>query len=292
MFEECEFKVSGYTLKGRLYGKTNQSVPGCQSIIALHGWLDNCGSFATLAPKLQAANCCVLALDLPGHGQSDHRNFAGAYNIWQDIPEILMVAEQLQWPKFGLVGHSRGAMISTMMAALVPDKVNFLGLIDGITPIPAKDDNILDQLELAVQGALSIQQRPRGIYESFEAAVKARENGFMPLSTQDASMLAERGVLKDENGYYWASDKKLLIPSEIKFTEKQLRDFMNKIKLDIHLVLGEEGLLGDFAYILEWLKAYSKVQIHRFPGGHHLHMSQATDKVAKTLIDALPKKHN
>ena len=40
--------------------------------IALHGWLDNCGSFETLAPFFAKNDKRFLAIDLPGHGFSSH----------------------------------------------------------------------------------------------------------------------------------------------------------------------------------------------------------------------------
>ena len=42
--------------------------------LALHGWLDNAGSFDTLAPQLVAAcpRHALLCLDYPGHGRSSH----------------------------------------------------------------------------------------------------------------------------------------------------------------------------------------------------------------------------
>merc|ERR1719510_1131680 len=39
--------------------------------IALHGWLDNCGSFDTLLPYFPKTQR-IIAIDLPGHGFSSH----------------------------------------------------------------------------------------------------------------------------------------------------------------------------------------------------------------------------
>lgn len=289
-FEDVEFDVGGYVLRGRLYKTAQSELNDSRPLIALHGWLDNCASFSFLAPLLSHANCTVLALDLSGHGNSDHRLGLGAYNIWQDIPEVIEVAAQLGWSQFGLVGHSRGAMISTLMGALCPEKVNFIGLVDGIVPIPVKEDEYLEQFRRAILGAETVKQRPRTYYESFGAAVAAREKGFIALGHKDALVLAERGVKQDKDRYYWANDKKLLIPSEVKFTDKQIKTMMAELKVDVHLIIGSEGLVNDFAYIIEWLKGFNGVKIHHLKGGHHLHMSEAAGKVAKLIINALPEK--
>ena len=44
-----------------------------ETIVCLHGWLDNANSFATLAPLLATQfNMRVIGIDLPGHGKSSH----------------------------------------------------------------------------------------------------------------------------------------------------------------------------------------------------------------------------
>ena len=40
--------------------------------IGLHGWLDNSGTFQTLAPFFAKNKKRLLAIDLPGHGYSSH----------------------------------------------------------------------------------------------------------------------------------------------------------------------------------------------------------------------------
>ena len=40
--------------------------------IALHGWMDNCGSLDGVARLLAEAGHRVISLDLPGHGFSSH----------------------------------------------------------------------------------------------------------------------------------------------------------------------------------------------------------------------------
>ena len=51
-----------------------------QTILALHGWLDNCRSFYYLAPQLVdrlGGTAEIVAIDLPGHGWSSHKSLDG-----------------------------------------------------------------------------------------------------------------------------------------------------------------------------------------------------------------------
>ena len=48
-------------------------------LLALHGWLDNAASFDGLAPLLPELN--IVALDLPGHGLSEHKPAGSVYHF-------------------------------------------------------------------------------------------------------------------------------------------------------------------------------------------------------------------
>ena len=72
------FNVNSYQLAAREW----QPEAGIK-VIACHGWLDNAASFDFLAPLLSA--CHVVALDMPGHGLSDHKSAQANYNIWDDL---------------------------------------------------------------------------------------------------------------------------------------------------------------------------------------------------------------
>ena len=85
-------------------------------VLALHGWLDNAASFAGLAPRLDG--CDTVALDLPGHGRSDHRPPGVHYHFVDFIPDVLAAADYLGWSQFALLGHSLGAGIGCFTAAV------------------------------------------------------------------------------------------------------------------------------------------------------------------------------
>ncbi len=64
--EEVRLELPHIELAAHLYGPEDG-----QPVIALHGWLDNAATFSRLAPRLPGLR--IVALDLPGHGHSDHR---------------------------------------------------------------------------------------------------------------------------------------------------------------------------------------------------------------------------
>ncbi|WP_240544828.1 alpha/beta fold hydrolase [Paracoccus sp. AK26] len=119
------------------------------------------GSFRQLSgagPRL--TGCHVVALDLSGHGLSAHRAGHATYNIWDDLPQIAEVLDQLGWDSCVLLGHSRGAIIATLFAAILPEKVRGLIALDSLLPEPAAPDSFVKTLRAFVEGSRRQKSRP------------------------------------------------------------------------------------------------------------------------------------
>jgi len=271
---ECEIELDDLTVRGKRWGSI-----GGKPVIALHGWLDNCASFDFLAPLLPELD--LLALDLAGQGKSDHREHGGSYNIWLDIREIIAVANQLNWCEFGLIGHSRGAMISTMIAGTFPERVSHLALVESFAPQILDPHEAPHQMAAAINSLLAMRGKERSVFDSFDAAVTAREKGFLKLDHQDALVLAKRGVAEKGGKFFWNNDIKLNAPSEVKFTAEQVRAFADRIHNPVELVIANDGLVHEFPIMKEFIEQTPNIRITRLPGEHHLHMSHQCQAVAK-----------
>ncbi|MFL0808852.1 MAG: alpha/beta hydrolase [Agarilytica sp.] len=276
--QEFEFQFHDQVFRGKRWGKE-----GGLPLIALHGWLDNCASFDVLAPQLK--NIDMIALDLAGQGQSDHRDHGGAYNIWNDIVEVIAVANSLGWDNFALLGHSRGAMIATLIAGTFPQRVSHLALIEAFIPHIVKAEDAPGQMQAAVESLLGMSDKSGSRFPSFESAIQAREKGLVPLNHEDATILAQRGVIEKAGKFSWNYDIKLNAPSEVKFTREQVIAFVDRISSDIALILADDGLSKTFDGMEEIVDMFEKVKATRMPGYHHLHMSQASVEVAGILND-------
>lgn len=106
--------------------------PEGPKVLALHGWLDNAASFDTLAPLLPGIR--LVALDLAGHGLSQHRHPTAGYEFVEWVPDVLWAATALGWDRFAILGHSLGAGIAPLVAAAAPDRLDRLVLLDGLGP--------------------------------------------------------------------------------------------------------------------------------------------------------------
>ncbi|WP_236638195.1 alpha/beta fold hydrolase [Mangrovicoccus ximenensis] len=107
---DCSWEIDGLPLAGLAWGPQDGT-----PVLALHGWMDHAASFAELAPRL--GGCHVVAPDLSGQGLSGHRSPHATYNIWDDLPQLAGLLDRLGWDSCVLLGHSRGANISALLAA-------------------------------------------------------------------------------------------------------------------------------------------------------------------------------
>jgi len=270
---ELKFDVNGLQFSAQAWGN-----PEHLPVLALHGWLDNSSSFFALASHLK--NVYIVALDLAGHGKTAHRISSAPYNIWEDVPEIFAIAEQLGWEKFALLGHSRGAIISVLAAGTFPERISHLALIEGALPELVSSEDAPRQLASSIKGINARLGKNLTSYPNLASAIKARENGMFPLSYQAAKLLTERGTKQSEQGYSWSSDQRLLAPSAVKLLPEQMTAFVAQITCPISLVLGEEGMPKLFPRFINSIKNHPKINFTILPGGHHLHMEQEVAEVA------------
>ena len=84
--------------------------------LGLHGWLDNAATWTTLAPLLPD-DVHLVALDLPGHGQSDHLPEGVHYHDVEHVAHIHRAVNYLQWGRFSLLGHSLGGGLASLYTA-------------------------------------------------------------------------------------------------------------------------------------------------------------------------------
>ena len=271
--KERLFKANGIQLAAKEWGD-----PSGMPVIALHGWLDNANSFDQMLPYLTDMH--VIAIDMAGHSQSGDRSEDSGYDIWQDIGDVLAVSEQMNWDRFALLGHSRGAIVSALVAGTFPKLVSHCIPIDSYFPIPNKPANAAGQLAKAITDRKRFQTIKPSAFNSFDDAVKARVNGFVPLQKQAATILAERGVVEVDGKFSWRNDQRLKSSSMLTFTKEQCESFFTAIKCPIMLIQAESGLLqGPIQpQLKEWVP---HIEVLSMAGSHHLHLEDQAQQVAE-----------
>ena len=273
---ERVLNANGLRLACRLWGE-----PPGQPTIALHGWLDNAASFDALAARLPQLELC--ALDLPGHGLSEHRPPAASYHFVDYVADVLAAADALGWPRFTLIGHSLGAGIATLLAAVAPERVVRVILIEGLGPASSPPEEAPSILRRALADSQRAGRPQRTLYRSFEEAVRARMNGIGKLSEEAARVLCGRGLEHDAEGYRWRNDRRLYAGSRLRMSEAHVLAFIREMCVPTLLIRAEPGLATDARVQQARVAAHPDLHVERLAGSHHLHMEAQCAQVAALI---------
>jgi pimeloyl-ACP methyl ester carboxylesterase len=105
---------------------------GEHPVIALNGWFGHAGGWGPMVNHIDTSRYTWAFMDQRGYGQL--RNEPGPYSIERIAQDAVALANQLNWDRFSLVGHSMGGSAAQKVLALAPERVRALV---GITPVPA-----------------------------------------------------------------------------------------------------------------------------------------------------------
>jgi len=275
--------------------------------LLLHGWLDNCRSFWKLAPQLHKQGYELLALDLPGHGTSGHRS--------QDSPNLVLsdyvyyvreVLCQINWKsEVTMIGHSLGASIAIVYAAVFPEQMKNLVLLEGAGPLAKLETgvhkHIRDHIEMRIKGNLSLYSKGRGKARSYPTVEKAAETrqesarrapGNQYLSIEASRELVARATKNDVggNGITFQHDPRLLWPSILYMTPSQVESLQRSVQCPTALLLAEDGWPFDEQMLTPTRQRLQPKLFDILPGSHHFHADPNTaDSVARSVIKFLAK---
>jgi len=253
-------------------------------LLAVHGWLDNAASFDRLAPLL-CEHFHIVALDLPGHGRSAHRPPGLWYHYIDYLGDVLAAADALGWQQFGLLGHSLGGAIASMIAGVAADRVERLLLIEALGPMTLPAEQTLTHLRrsLSERGQVGTLR----VFASAEEAaqVRVRGNGLLTLSRDAAMALIARGTMAVAGGVSWSSDQRLTLTSPVRYTEEQILAVLAGIAAPTLLILAEPSppfLSGEM--IARRTAQVPGIRLVRIAGSHHLHLEEP-QPVARAILE-------
>ncbi|HVY64593.1 MAG TPA: alpha/beta hydrolase [Gammaproteobacteria bacterium] len=273
MPSERRFQLPGVCLAAKIWGE-----PGGHPVLASHGWLDNAGTFDLLAPLLPG--CEIVALDAAGHGCSDSRSPDAGYNLWQDVGDLLDVADQLGWQRCTLLGHSRGAAISLLFAAAFPERVDRLVLLEGGLPLTGEADDAPQNLARALREQRLLRGRSGRVFAERGRAIAERTQGFTRVTEAAAEVLARRSLREVPGGFQWHADQRLKAASELRFTVEHVRAFVRHVASPVLLVFADDSPFSSRPPYPEALRLFAGAEVVRLPGGHHFHLEGAEQAIA------------
>lgn len=176
IIDELEFEVP----YGKLAAKTyHEETDDCKRVLALHGWLDNSGTFDHVMPHVKyEKGLYIVCLELPGHGRSSQLPPGAMYNDINMVAEVRRCIKELNWhqtsddttanrddqkkpqkvntKKFSIIAHSWGAGLALLYASIYPNDVEEVVSIDFLKSRTKKPEQVLDDTAASIDQFLEI----------------------------------------------------------------------------------------------------------------------------------------
>jgi pimeloyl-ACP methyl ester carboxylesterase len=115
-------KLDGAKIHYKSYGK------GKDAVVFIHGWTCNLDNWRDQIPEFAKRNR-VIALDLPGHGQSDKPQIAYTMDLFANAVDAVMRDAKVDHAV--LVGHSMGTPVARQFYRKYPQKTLAIVIVDG-----------------------------------------------------------------------------------------------------------------------------------------------------------------
>ncbi len=258
--------------------------PGTRRVLALHGWLDNAASFDTLAPLLQDVH--LVAMDLPGHGHSQHLATGASYHFIDGVAHVRAVTKAMDWDHFTLMGHSMGAGIATLFAGTYPEIVDELILLEGLGPLAQEPQDAPVRLAKSMASESRMFKNGPRLFDDLNHAIDARARGT-DLDRQTTEILVRRGTKETPQGkVVFRHDPRLKIPSRFRMTEDVVTAFLRAIKNRVLVIWAHDGWPFPRQALEAREKKISQLTSVWVDGGHHVHLTHP-DRVAPAINEFL-----
>jgi pimeloyl-ACP methyl ester carboxylesterase len=235
------------------------------AVVFIHGWFDNLKSFQALSNAISIGR--RILLDLPGHGHSGH--LSCPYTIDRYISEILSLLDILALKHVVLIGHSLGAGICSTIAAMAPNRVRSLVLLDAVTVPVLNETETVSQLRKGAQ--FFRQPLPAAVYASREEALKVRML-FSGLSRSAAEVLIDHDLKVDGQSFSSRCDQRLHLKSHLVYGIEHVRQIMSEISCRCFVAIPMKGVMIRYKHELELLKLVKNISVNHYAGCHHFHM--------------------
>lgn len=224
---------------GKTYGD-ERATP----VLCVHGRADNLETFTNLLPLLPR-NFYYVCIDLPCHGQSAHADKGYVLDLqWYSLC-VKRVIDHFKWPKLCIMGHSLGGQIGFILAALYPELILKLVIVEALMfyHLPPKNVakatryNILDSI-MKLEKRNAFVEAPT--YSLFEFVNKMRQTRGTEADEEQIKAIALRNLLKvGEDQYKTSNDQrtKFLVFTYLPY--EALVNLAEAIKCPTLIILGK-----------------------------------------------------
>jgi pimeloyl-ACP methyl ester carboxylesterase len=243
---------------------------GDPAVVLVHGARAHVGWWKWVVGGSIAAGRRVVALDLSGHGDSEHRTSYSA-ELWGD--EVAAVVAELAPGHATVVGHSMGGWVSVVCAARRPEAVGAIVLLDCSIRRPRPG---------AEWERRGMKERPLRTYRSRQEAIDAfRLVPEQPVHPELLRAIAEGSVRRTGGGWQWKFDPGIAQS----FSDGLIRDHLQRVRCPVHLIYGTEDQLVSAA-TADVISSMTgrPAPASALPGAHHHALLDHPEEVAAALL--------
>uniref|UniRef100_W8BYL2 Putative serine hydrolase n=1 Tax=Ceratitis capitata TaxID=7213 RepID=W8BYL2_CERCA len=287
-YEDVRISVPWGHIAGRWYGERN-----LRPILAIHGWLDNLGTWDTLIPLLPQ-HIGIFCIDLPGHGCSSHYPKGIPYHGIDYVNVIIRVMKEYKWQKVSLLAHSLGSIVCFTYASLYPRTVDMLIAVDAIKGINLPPEYQLKLLRTSAEKTLVEDERteksimyepPSYTYEQLKQVLYEGSNRSVDID--NCKYLLNRNVTKSikfPEKYFFSRDGRLKYYIPLPTQPALILEMAKRIKNVPYLVI--KGSLSNFIgedsnEVIAVLRQNNRhFEFHEIDGTHHVHLNNAAECAA------------
>jgi pimeloyl-ACP methyl ester carboxylesterase len=248
-------------------------------LLLVHGMLDQGAAWQLTALHLEQ-QFHVLAPDLRGHGRSASAAPFGPA-MMEHVADLERLLSSADRPSH-LVGHSLGAIVAGIVAALRPELVRTLVLVEGVLPRAASEHDLLQRLSRQLDHMTMPAHHPRFPDLSAAAARLRDANPSLPL--EFARELAARVTVPAGDGVTWSWDPNVRsrYASPLELSREACLSLFAQVTCPVLLVFGDASRHNRPADLEAQRAVFETAETVVLTGAHNLHVD-APEQLAHTL---------
>ncbi len=211
-------------------------------VVLCHGFLDIAWSFDAVARELVELGHGVASFDWRGHGQTEWIGAGGYYHFPDYVLDLEELLPQLTHHRIHLVGHSMGGSACAMFAAVRPEKLRTLALIEGIGPPEIEPLDPALRLSAWLDGVSKARGKARAPMKDAAAALRRMRFQNPALPDDLGLFLVSKSTTTVKGGLQWTFDSLHKTFSPRPFQTDLFSRILEAIAVPTLIVAGEHGL--------------------------------------------------
>lgn len=236
----------------------------------------------------------ILSIDLPGHGLSSHIPHGIMLHFTFYMISIIYVVKHLKIKNLYYVGHSFGAHCGLLMAAVFPQLLKKLIVIDYVAPSLERGTtaNMKSTLEGTIEIESYLDNATPKVFSSVEALNRLMNKNT--LTPKAAEIVMDRRMEKVDGGYVDRTDLRLKPFSSSEFTREIMMVIYKQIKCPVLFIMSSEwNHLYEKLYddLFECIRSKPNMHITVTKGNHEVHQNYP-ERIVDLIEDFFAKERS